>query len=98
MPLLVPDMTLTVTDDKGYQYREQIVTVVAAANKPPVANFSATTSALTATFTDAKVQILMEPGGFCALGTSVIRPLAPATNPSRTYAAAGTLQRQFDSH
>ncbi|HJU39976.1 MAG TPA: proprotein convertase P-domain-containing protein, partial [Tahibacter sp.] len=57
-------------------------------NVPPVANFSFTTSGLTATFTDSSTDsdgtIASRSWNFGDGGTST------ATNPSRTYAAAGT--------
>lgn len=83
------NVTLTVTDDKGASNTTtKAVTVTAAANKPPVANFSATTSALTASFTDSST----DPDGTVAsrlwnFGDSTT---STVTNPSRTYAAAGT--------
>ena len=57
-------------------------------NAPPTANFSATTSGLTASFTDSSSDtdgtIVSRSWTFGDGGTST------ATNPSRTYAAAGT--------
>ncbi len=63
------------------------------ANVPPVANFSFTTSNLTATFTDSSSDsdgtIASRSWNFGDGGTST------ATNPSRTYAAAGTYNVQL---
>lgn len=83
------NVSLTVTDDKGAtNTTTKAVTVTAAANKPPVANFSATTSALTANFTDSS----SDPDGTVAsrLWNFGDSSTSTATNPSRTYAAAGT--------
>jgi len=82
-------VVLTVTDNGGLTNAiTKSVTVSAAANTPPTANYSFTTSGLTATFTDAST----DAGGSIASrswsfgdGTT-----STATNPSRTYAAAGT--------
>jgi PKD repeat protein len=69
------------------------VTVSSVANVAPVANFSFTTSGLTASFTDASTDsdgsIASRSWNFGDGGTST------ATNPSRTYAAAGTYTVQL---
>lgn len=83
------NVTLTVTDNGGATNAiTKAVTVTAPANVPPVANFSFTTSNLTATFTDSSSDsdgtIASRSWAFGDGGTST------ATNPSRTYAAAGT--------
>ena len=64
------------------------VTVTAPANVPPVANFGFTTSGLTASFTDSSSD---SDGSIASrswnFGDSTS---STATNPSHTYAAAGT--------
>ena len=82
-------VSLTVTDNKGAtNTTSKAVTVAVAANKPPVANFSATTSALTATFADSSTDtdgtVALRSWNFGDSTTSTL------VNPSRTYAAAGT--------
>jgi photosystem II stability/assembly factor-like uncharacterized protein len=83
------NVTLTVTDNGGATNAiTKAVTVTAPANVAPVANFSFTTSGLVATFTDSSTDsdgtIASRSWNFGDGGTST------ATNPSRTYAAAGT--------
>jgi PKD repeat protein len=82
-------VTLTVTDNGGYSNtRTATVTVAAGSNVAPVANFTSTTSALTANFTDTSTDsdgtIASRSWNF-GDGTS-----STLTNPSKTYAAAGT--------
>jgi PKD repeat protein len=82
-------VTLTVTDNGGATDTEtKSVTVSSAANVAPVANYSFTTSGLTANFTDSS----SDSDGTIAsrswnFGDSTS---STATNPSKTYAAAGT--------
>ena len=68
------------------------VTVTAAANVPPTANFSFVTSGLTATFTDGSSDsdgsIASRSWNFGDSTTST------ATNPAKTYSAAGTYSVQ----
>ncbi|MGD9584590.1 MAG: PKD domain-containing protein, partial [Lysobacterales bacterium] len=82
------NVTLTVTDNGGLTSSITKAVTVAAGNVAPVANFSFTTSGLTATFTDSSTDsdgtIASRSWNFGDGGTST------ATNPSRTYAAAGT--------
>jgi serine protease len=83
------NVTLTVTDDKGATHSvTKTVTVSSASNANPVANFSFTTSDLTATFTDASTDsdgsIASRSWNFGDGTTST------ATNPGKTYSAAGT--------
>ncbi|MEO8671247.1 MAG: PKD domain-containing protein [Tahibacter sp.] len=82
-------VTLTVTDNGGATNSiSKSVTVSSAANAPPSANFSFTTSGLTATFvdgsTDSDGTIASRSWNFGDSTTST------ATSPSKTYAAAGT--------
>ncbi|HWU51603.1 MAG TPA: PKD domain-containing protein, partial [Tahibacter sp.] len=83
-------VTLTVTDNAGAtNTKSSSVTVSSGpANVPPTANFSVTTSGLTATFTDTSTDsdgtIASRSWNFGDSTTST------ATNPSKTYAAAGT--------
>jgi len=83
------NVSLTVTDNAGATNTlTRAVTVTAAANVAPTANFSFSTSGLTASFTDGSSDsdgtIASRSWTFGDGGTST------ATNPSRTYAAAGT--------
>jgi len=80
---------LTVTDDDGATHSTtRSVTVTSAGNAPPVANFTATASNLTASFTDTSTD---SDGSIASRawefgdGTS-----STAANPSHTYSAAGT--------
>jgi len=82
-------VTLTVTDNGGLTHTvSKSVTVSTAANVAPVANFSFTTSGLTATFTDSSTDsdgtIASRSWNFGDGTTST------ATSPSKTYASAGT--------
>ena len=82
-------VTLTVTDNGGASNAvTKSVTVTAPANVPPVANFGFTTSGLTASFTDSSSD---SDGSIASrswnFGDSTS---STATNPSHTYAAAGT--------
>jgi PKD repeat protein len=83
-------VTLTVTDNAGAtNTRTASVTVTSGpANVAPVANFTSSTSGLTATFTDTSTDsdgtIASRAWNFGDGTTST------ATNPSKTYAAAGT--------
>jgi PKD repeat protein len=82
-------VTLTVTDNGGAtNAKTASVTVSGPANVPPVANFTFTTSALTATFTDSSTDsdgtIASRAWNFGDSSTST------TTSPSHTYAAAGT--------
>ncbi|MDC8012426.1 PKD domain-containing protein [Tahibacter soli] len=82
-------VTLTVTDNAGgTNTKSSQVTVSSGTNVPPTANFTFTTSDLTANFTDSSTDtdgtIASRSWNFGDGGTST------ATNPSRTYAAAGT--------
>jgi PKD repeat protein len=82
-------VTLTVTDNgSATNSVTKSVTVTAPTNVPPTANFTFTTSGLTATFTDASSDsdgtIASRSWTFGDSGTST------ATSPSHTYAAAGT--------
>jgi PKD repeat protein len=83
-------VTLTVTDNGGASHTKtsSVTVTTGPANVPPTANFSFTTSGLTATFTDSSTDsdgtIASRSWAFGDGGTST------ATNPSRTYAAAGT--------
>jgi len=82
-------VTLTVTDNGGAtNTRTQSVTVSSASNVAPVANYTFTTSGLTATFTDTSTDsdgtIASRSWNFGDSTTST------ATNPSKTYSAAGT--------
>jgi carboxypeptidase T len=82
-------VVLTVTDNGGATHSvTKSVTVSSAANVAPVANYSFTTSGLTATFTDSSTDsdgtIASRSWNFGDSSTST------ATNPSKTYTAAGT--------
>ncbi len=82
-------VTLTVTDNGGYSNtKTATVTVAAGSNVAPVANFTSTTSALTASFTDTSSD---SDGSIASrswnFGDSTSSTL---TNPSKTYAAAGS--------
>ena len=82
-------VTLTVTDNAGgTNTKSSSVTVTSGPNAAPTANFTFTTSNLTATFTDGSTDsdgtIASRAWNFGDGGTST------ATNPTRTYAAAGT--------
>ena len=83
-------VALTVTDNGGATNTvSKSVTVSSGTNAPPVANFSASTSGLTANFTDSSTD---------SDGTIASRnwnfgdgsAASTATNPSHAYAAAGT--------
>ena len=83
------DVTLTVTDNVGASASvTKSVTVTAPANVAPTANFTFTTSGLTASFTDTSADsdgsIASRSWNFGDGSTST------ATNPSKTYASAGT--------
>ncbi|MDZ4811465.1 MAG: PKD domain-containing protein [Pseudomonadota bacterium] len=82
-------VVLTVTDNGGLTNSiTRSVTVSTAANVAPVANYSFSTSGLTATFTDSSTDsdgtIASRSWNFGDSTTST------ATNPSKTYSAAGT--------
>ena len=82
-------VTLTVTDNGGATNSvSKSVTVTAAANVPPTANFTFTTSNLTANFTDSSTDsdgtIASRSWNFGDSTTSTV------ANPSKTYTAAGT--------
>ncbi len=82
-------VTLTVTDNGGATNGvSKSVTVSAAANNPPVANFSFTATQLVVAFTDTSTDsdgtIAARSWNFGDGGT------ATTANPSHTYAAAGT--------
>jgi PKD repeat protein len=82
-------VVLTVTDNGGATNSvTKSVTVSSGANVAPVANYSFTTSGLTATFTDSSTDsdgsIASRSWNFGDSTTST------ATNPSKTYSAAGT--------
>jgi PKD repeat protein len=82
-------VSLTVTDNGGAtNTKTTSVPVSSPTNTPPVANFSFTTSGLTANFTDSSSDsdgtIASRSWSFGDGGTST------ATNPSHTYASAGT--------
>jgi PKD repeat protein len=83
------NVTLTVADNAGATNSvTKVVSVTAPANVAPTANFSFVTSGLTASFTDGSTDsdgsIASRAWNFGDGSTST------ATNPSRTYAAAGT--------
>jgi PKD repeat protein len=83
------NVQLTVTDNAGATNSiTKQVTVTTAVNNPPTANFTFTTSNLTASFTDTSTDsdgtIASRSWNFGDGTTST------ATNPSKTYAAAGT--------
>nr|WP_243746064.1 PKD domain-containing protein [Tahibacter aquaticus] len=83
-------VTLTVTDNGGATNTKTASVTVSgvSSNVPPVANFTSSTSGLVASFTDSSTDsdgtIASRAWNFGDGGTST------ATNPSRTYAAAGT--------
>jgi trimeric autotransporter adhesin len=83
-------VTLTVTDNGGASHSKSGSVTVSSgpANVPPVANFTSSTSGLTANFTDTSTD---SDGSIASrswtFGDGGISSLA---NPSRTYAAAGT--------
>ncbi|HVF35562.1 MAG TPA: PKD domain-containing protein, partial [Candidatus Saccharimonadia bacterium] len=88
------NVQLTVTDNAGATNSiTKAVTVSTVANAAPVANFTFTTSGLTATFTDASTDsdgtIASRSWNFGDGTTST------ATSPSKTYAAAGTYSVQL---
>jgi PKD repeat protein len=88
------NVQLTVTDNGGATNTiTKAVTVSSGTNAAPTANFTFTTSGLTATFTDSSTDsdgtIASRSWNFGDGGTST------ATNPSRTYAAAGTYNVQL---
>ena len=88
------NVQLTVTDNGGATNSiTKAVTVTSATNVAPTANFSFTTSGLTASFTDGSTDsdgtIASRAWNFGDGSTST------ATNPSRTYAAAGTYNVQL---
>ncbi len=83
-------VSLRVTDNGGLTHTvvKSVTVSSSTTNTPPVANFSFATSGLTATFTDGST----DPGGSIAarswnFGDGSTSTL---TNPSKTYAAAGT--------
>jgi serine protease len=82
------DVTLTVTDDDGASDSITKAVTVTAANIAPTANFSISTSGLTATFTnkstDSDGTIVARSWNF-GDGTS-----STSTNPTHTYASIGT--------
>ncbi len=83
------NVVLTVTDNGGATNSiTRAVTVSTAANVAPVANYTFTTSGLTASFTDTSTDsdgtIASRSWNFGDSTTST------ATNPSKTYSAAGT--------
>jgi PKD repeat protein len=85
---------LTVTDNGGATNSiTKSVTVTAPVNNPPTANFSFTSSGLTATFADSSTDsdgtITSRSWNFGDGSTST------ATSPSHTYAAAGTYSVQL---
>ncbi len=82
------NVALTVTDDKGATNTLTKAVTVAAANQAPVANFTSSTSGLTASFTDTSTD---------ADGTIASRAWnfgdsssATTANPSHSYATAGS--------
>ncbi|NCT66485.1 MAG: PKD domain-containing protein [Rhodanobacteraceae bacterium] len=81
-------VTLTATDDGGATNTISKPVTVATSNVPPTANFGFTTTGLTANFTDGSTDsdgsIASRSWTFGDGATST------ATNPSHTYAAAGT--------
>jgi len=82
-------VSLTVTDNGGAtNTKTTSVSVSSPTNTPPVANFSFTTSGLVATFTDSSTDsdgtIASRSWNFGDAATST------TTNPSHTYASAGT--------
>ncbi|WP_282563035.1 PKD domain-containing protein [Tahibacter amnicola] len=83
-------VTLTVTDDDGATHTKTASVTVTSGpgNVAPVANFTSTTSGLTANFTDTSTDsdgtIASRSWNFGDGSTST------ATNPSKTYASAGT--------
>jgi len=82
-------VSLTVTDNGGAtNTKTTSVTVTSPTNVPPVANFSVSTSGLTANFTDSSTDsdgtIASRAWNFGDGGTST------ATSPSHTYATGGT--------
>ena len=81
-------VTETVTDSVNSTTSSKTASVTVVSDAPPVANFTFTTSGLTATFTDASSDsdgtIASHSWTFGDGGTST------ATSPSHTYAAAGT--------
>ncbi len=83
------NVTLTVTDNGGLTHsRTTAVTVGGTGNVAPVANFTASVSGLTATFTDTSTDSdgsIVTRGWDFGDGTT-----SSATNPSKTYPAAGT--------
>ena len=83
------NVTLTVTDNLGATNAvTKPVTVTAAANVPPTANFSVVTSGLTANFTDSSSD---SDGSIASRSwTFGDSTSSTATSPSHAYAAAGT--------
>jgi PKD repeat protein len=82
-------VTLTVTDNGGYSStKTATVTVAAGSNVAPVANFTSSTSGLTASFTDTST----DSDGTIASRSWDFGDSTSSTsaNPSHTYAAAGT--------
>ncbi len=84
---------LTVTDNGGLTNTITKSVTVSAANTAPTANFTFTTSGLTANFTDSSTDsdgtIASRSWNFGDSTTST------ATNPAKTYAAAGTYSVQL---
>jgi PKD repeat protein len=82
------NVTLTVTDNGGLSHSRTTAVTVSGGNVAPVANFSVSTSGLTATFTDSSSDsdgsIASRSWNFGDGSSSTL------TSPSKTYAAAGT--------
>jgi PKD repeat protein len=82
------NVTLTVTDNGGLSHSKTTAVTVSGGNVAPVANFSVSTSGLTATFTDSSSDsdgsIASRNWNFGDGSSSTL------TSPSKTYAAAGT--------
>ncbi|UXI65888.1 PKD domain-containing protein [Tahibacter amnicola] len=87
------NVTLMVTDNIGSTHTITKPVTVTATNFPPTANYSFVTNGLTATFTDGSTDsdgtIASRSWSFGDGTTST------ATNPSKTYAAAGTYSVQL---
>jgi PKD repeat protein len=82
------NVTLTVTDNGGLSHSKTAAVTVSGGNVAPVANFSVSTSGLTATFTDSSSDsdgsIASRSWNFGDGSSSTL------TSPSKTYAVAGT--------